>query len=339
VSGSSLPCGNVDPVGITSTPVVDPDVGRVYVVAMVQPSHHVLFALELSTGRLVDSRGIDANGADPAVHNQRAALSFSGGKIFVPFGGRFGDCGDFRGRVVAASVSSAGIGTIDSYTLPTQGRGGFWSPPGAAVASDGSLYLASGNSTSTTTFDYGNSVVRLSPDLKLLDSFAPRDWADLDSTDVDLGATSPVLLPNDRILQVGKSGEGYLLDAQRLGGVDGQLRSRRVCHTSAFGGIAHDGDTAFVPCSDAVVQVVVDGEDFRVGWSASVSVPGPSIVTNGMVWTVGTSEGDLIAFDASSGNQLFSRHVGSVPSRFTSPAAGAGLVMVAADRTVHAFGQ
>jgi outer membrane protein assembly factor BamB len=44
VSGSSLPCGNVDPVGITSTPAVDVDGGRIYAVGMVQPSHHVLLA-------------------------------------------------------------------------------------------------------------------------------------------------------------------------------------------------------------------------------------------------------------------------------------------------------
>ena len=75
VSGSSLPCGDVDPVGITSTPVVDANAGRIYAVGMVQPGRHMLFELDLSTGRLVASARVDTAGADPAVHNQRAALA------------------------------------------------------------------------------------------------------------------------------------------------------------------------------------------------------------------------------------------------------------------------
>jgi len=52
-------------------------------------------------------------------------------------------------------------------------------PPGAVVATDGSLFLASGNSSSSGAYDYGNSVVHLSSDLRLLDSFAPRNWVEL----------------------------------------------------------------------------------------------------------------------------------------------------------------
>ena len=71
VSGRSLPCGNVDPLGITSTPVADPATNRLYVVGMVQPMHHELFALALDTGAVLFHRPIDAAGADPSVHNQR----------------------------------------------------------------------------------------------------------------------------------------------------------------------------------------------------------------------------------------------------------------------------
>ena len=74
ISGSSLPCGNVDPVGVTSTPVVDASTNRIYVVGMVQPGRDMLFELDLSSGHVVDSVQVDADGADPLVHNQRAAL-------------------------------------------------------------------------------------------------------------------------------------------------------------------------------------------------------------------------------------------------------------------------
>jgi len=315
MSGSSLPCGNVDPVGITSTPLVDASANRVYVVGLVQPGRDMLFDIDLSSGHLVDSVSVDAPGADPLVHNQRAALTLSNGKVFVPFGGRFGDCGDYHGRVVSVSVTPTGLGSVSSYTLPTQREGGFWAPPGAAVASDGSLYLTSGNSSSTGTYDYGNSVVRLGADLGLLDSFAPTNWATLNRTDTDLGSTGPVLLPASRVFQIGKSGIGYLL-----------------------GAIAHDGETLFVPCSNGIVQVIVTGDTFHVGWTAPLSTPGPTIIAGGAVWTVATADGALTALDPTSGKTIASEPIGSVPSQFTSPAAGGGRVVVGADRKVAAFG-
>jgi outer membrane protein assembly factor BamB len=338
VAGSSLPCGDVDPVGITGTPVVDPAGGRVYAVGLVRPTRDVLFDLDLATGRVLASTPVDAPGADPAVHNQRGALTLSGGRVYVPFGGRYGDCGNYHGRVTSVAVTADGLGATAFYLLPTQRDGGFWAPPGAATASDGSLYLASGNSTSSHDYDYGNSVVRLSSDLRLEDSFAPTDWVALNSSDTDLGSTSPVLLASGRVFQVGKSGVGYLLDGSHLGGVGGQLHAGTVCNGLAYGGIAIDGDAMYVPCPRGITQVVATGDSFRVGWTASVNTPGPTIVAGGSVWTVATGSGDLVALDRDSGRVVTSVHVGSVPSRFTSAAAGGGRVVVAAERSVLAFG-
>jgi hypothetical protein len=273
------------------------------------------------------------------VHNQRAALVLSNGKVFIPYGGRFGDCGDYHGRVVSVSVSPTGLGSVSSYTLPTQGQGGFWAPPGAAIGSDGSLYLASGNSSSTGTYDYGNSVVRLSADLRLLDSFAPATWVTLDRSDTDLGSTGPALLPASRVFQIGKSGIGYLLDAEHLGRVGGELHSGTVCDgAGAFGAVAHDGNTLFVPCSNGIVQVIVTGDTFHTGWTAPLSTPGPAIIAGGAVWTVATRDGALIALDPASGRTIASEPIGSVPSQFTSPAAGGGRIVVGAERKVAAFG-
>jgi outer membrane protein assembly factor BamB len=337
VPGSSLPCGDVDPVGITGTPVVDVSASRVYAVGMVQPGKDVLFDLDLGSGKLIDSTGVDAPGADPKVHNQRSALALASGKVYVAYGGRFGDCGDYHGRVVSVAVSASGLGAVASYTLPTEGQGGFWAPPGPAVASDGSLYLASGNSSSESRFDYGNAVVRLSPDLQLLDYWAPSDWLELNASDGDLGSTSPVLLPDDRVFQVGKDGIGYLLNATDLGGIGGDLAHVEACSSLAYGGVPHDGDTMYVSCPSELVQVVASGSGLRLGWATSVAGPGPSIIANGAVWAVSTTRGDLVALDVSTGAQLFSTHVGTVPSRFTSLAAADGRVFVPANSTLFAF--
>jgi outer membrane protein assembly factor BamB len=339
VPGSSLPCGNVNPVGITGTPVVDQQTNRVYAVGLVRPLQYLLFELDLSSGRLIDSGDV-AGGADPAVYNQRGALALADGKVFVPYGGRTGDCGDYHGHVVSVVAFATGLGALHSYTLPTQLQGGFWAPPGAVIASDGSLYLASGNSSSKTTYDYGNSVVRLNANLRLLDSFAPSNWRFLNAGDLDLGSTSPVLLPNGRVFQVGKNGVGYLLDAAHLGGVGGEFSASGVCRGSAaFGGVAHDRDKLFVPCSTDVVAVTVHADAFRVAWKTPISIPGPTIVTPGAVWSVANRTGMLVALDPTSGATLITLPIGATPSRFTSPSAGDGRIFVAAGQQLFAFGQ
>lgn len=338
VPNSSLPCGNVDPVGVTSTPVVDVAAARLYVVGLVAPLEHVLFELDAHNGNQVASIRVDAPGADPGAQNQRAALTLTNNTVFIPFGGRYGDCGDYRGRVVAVSVRNGSLRATTSYTLPTTRRGGFWAPPGLVVASDGSLFVASGNSAGTTTYDDGNSVLRFDASLHLRDVWAPRDWADLNSNDTDIGATNPVLVAGDRVFQIGKSGTGYLLDAVHLGGVGGELYASDVCGGGgAYGAVAHDQATLYVPCSSGLARVSVHDNSFSTDWRAKASTPGPPVVASSTVWFVATDNGTLEALDAGTGRKLSSRHIGTAPSRFTAPAVGDNEVVVAADRRVIAF--
>ena len=58
---------------------------------------HVLFGLRLRGGKVTLKRNVDAPGSDPRVHQERSALSVSKGRVYVPFGGLTGDCGDYRG--------------------------------------------------------------------------------------------------------------------------------------------------------------------------------------------------------------------------------------------------
>ena len=124
VPARSLPCGDVDPVGITGTPVVDVAAGHVYAVGMVQPTRDMLFDLDLASGRLIASTVVDAPGADPAVHNQRAALTLEGNTVYVPYGGRYGDCGNYHGRVCrsAGHEHRAGDGDLVPPPHPARGR-------------------------------------------------------------------------------------------------------------------------------------------------------------------------------------------------------------------------
>lgn len=333
VGGGSLPCGNVDPVGITSTPVADPASNRLYVVGMIQPIHHELFALALDTGAVLFHRPIDAAGADPKVHNQRGALAFANGRVYVPFGGRFGDCGAYKGRVVA--VGADGSGDPIEYAVRANREGGFWAPPGPAIASDGTLWLASGNSDGRADFDEGNAVIRLTPDLQVADEFGPTDWAELNARDGDVGTTSPVLLSDRRVFQVGKAGIGYLLDASHLGGVGGELRQQDLC-ARANGGVVHDGDVVFIACNANLIAVSITDAGFTELWSGAKS-PGPAIVAASLVWVLDVERGVLHALQRQDGRDVFHTAVGAV-THFSAPAAGNGKVYVAGGRTVQAFG-
>jgi outer membrane protein assembly factor BamB len=333
VAGSDLPCGDVDPSGITGTPVVGD--GAVFAVAFVASSrHHELYALDVSTGRVRWHRPVDAAGANPTVEQQRAALVVDGGRVYVAYGGLFGDCGAYHGWVVG--VNEDGAGALSSYRVPSTREAGIWAPPGPSLLPSGDLLVATGNSAGSTTFDYGNAVLRLSPALRQVDYFADAAWAALNASDTDLGSMTPLPLSGGLVFQIGKAGVGYLLRADHLGGTGGQTFESPVCTGGAYGGNAYRAPMVFVPCRDALTAIRVGGNAFTIAWRSSVSNPGPPIVAGGAVWTIALDSGVLTALDPSTGKVLASAAVGSV-EHFTSPSTAGGRIYVPAGASVVAF--
>ena len=333
VSGRSLPCGNIDPSGITGTPVVDAGAGTVDVVAFLADGpHHELFALDLASGAVRWHRPIDPPGLSGKVEQERAAATVSGGRVYVPFGGLYGDCGAYKGAVV--SVAADGSGDLAAWIVPTTREAGLWAPGGAAVDGGGHVWASTGNSESSSRFDYGNAVVHLDPALKALDYFAPTNWAALNDSDTDLGSSSPVLLPGGRVFAIGKEGLGFLLDQAHLGHEGGQRFSAKVCG-GAYGSAAVAGGLVYVPCVDGLVALRMGADRFDVAWrSPSVSTAAP-VVAAGAVWAV-DSKGTLTAYDPATGVPRFTSPLGPV-TRFGSPAAAKGLLVAATGNQVAGF--
>jgi outer membrane protein assembly factor BamB len=333
VPGADLPCGNINPSGITGTPVVDVTSHTLFAVAFLRADHHhELFALDLADGHVKFHRPIDPPGLDPRVEQQRGALTISGGRVYVAFGGLFGDCGPYKGAVVASALD--GGGGLLSFEVPTTREAGIWAPPGPAVDGNGALFVSTGNSESTSAFDYGNAVIRLTPDLALADYFADRDWVQLNRGDVDIGSLGPALLSGGRVFVAGKAGTGYLLAAGQLGHVGGERFSARVCR-GAYGGAAWSDPYVYVPCQDGLVALRVEGERFVAAWRAVGMSVGSPIVAGGAVWVIDIG-GTMHALDATTGAERFSAPLGDV-TRFATAAAKGNQVVVAAGNAAIAF--
>jgi len=259
----ALPCGNIDPLGITGTPVIDASRGAVYFDAM-NDDHgtpqHLVYGLRLTDGSVLPgfpinvaaalaTRGI---GFDPVAQDQRGAVALLNGRIFVPFGGHYGDCGDYHGTVVALSLDPPQL--LGAW-ITRASKGGIWAPAGLSEA-DGSLYFATGNTEGARDWGDGEGVFRVGPDLAHPigphDVFAPSNWKQLDDDDLDIGGVTPLplTLPGSStplLIALGKDGKAYLLDRASLGGIGGAL----AIHPAARGVIITAA--AAYPLRDAVL--------------------------------------------------------------------------------------
>ncbi len=246
VRRKSLPCGNIDPLGVTGTPVIDRSSAALYLDAAVETQsglRHLVFALALKDGSVLPGWPVDIAEVlarehptfVPREQNQRGALAILNGMLYVPFGGHFGDCGGYHGFVVGISLTDPR--SVKSWATRARG-GGIWAPGG--ISSDGkSLFVATGNTFGAKNWGDGEAVFRLTPDLRRSgdkrDFFAPSDWRALDAGDVDLGGSNPLPLDlrtqngkQPLILALGKDGKAYLLDRNNLGGIGGSLVTELV---------------------------------------------------------------------------------------------------------------
>ena len=375
---SAFACGNIDPLGITGTPVIDEGSGTLFLDAMiVEPAgpRHKLFALALADGAIRPGWPIDVGEAlraagqrfDPRVQNQRGALMLLDGNLYVPYGGFFGDCGDYHGWVVGVAIGDPR--RVFAWSTTARG-GGVWAPGG--IASDGrSLYVTTGNTIGAREWADGNAAFRLDPDLRHserpADYFAPPDWRALDTRDADLGGTNPLPLhlPGSGgtlplLLALGKDERAYLLDRRNLGGIGGSLVAERVASypirtaPAAYPGpdgiyTAFQARGARCPAGqrgDLTVLYITGGARPRLttAWCGAMAGGGAPIVTttdgrsNPIVWIVG-AEGDnrLHGFRGDTGETLFDGPPLAGLRHFQTLLAADGRLYVGADSRLYAF--
>ena len=228
-----------------SSPVADP--ARAYVYA---------YGLDGALHRYNPITGKEATGGGWPVRitlmtqteKEGSALNLANGRIYVTTGGYIGDAPPYQGHVVtidqatgAATVFNSLCSNLPRLLQASDCSGedsGIWSRGGAVIdPTNGDVYVDTGNGPYDANqggYDYGDSILRLSPDgARLLDSFTPPDFQQLDEGDVDLGSSAPALLP-----RINQSATPLLLVQ---GGKDGVFRLINRTDMSGQGGPGHLG--------------------------------------------------------------------------------------------------
>jgi hypothetical protein len=252
VANGLLPGGAADPpeVGVTSTPVIDPASGIVYVVAMSTNAagtsfYQRLHAIDLATGREKPGSPVLIAGSYPGTgsggtsvafnpwrQQQRAGLALVNGQVYIAWAS-FGDFGPWYGWIMGYTYQGGALVQSSVLNVAPNKRGaGLWMSGSAPAASgSGKIYVSTGNGPADTnattgpTNDYGDSVLALSGALTVSDWFTPSNAATLAANDLDLGSggaavvvSSPTGPIQHLVITGGKDGTLYVLNGDQLGG-------------------------------------------------------------------------------------------------------------------------
>jgi outer membrane protein assembly factor BamB len=168
---------------------------------------------------------------DPTREKITSSFNVSGPLLVVTTGGYIGDAPPYQGHVVTIERATGRIVAVfnslcsdrRAIIVPSScaaSDSAIWARSGAVVVPGSrDLLVATGNAPFDGRTDWGDSVLRLSSDAgRLRQSWTPRDQAQLNATDGDLGSTAPALLGHGLALQGGKAAVLDLLDLSRLNG-------------------------------------------------------------------------------------------------------------------------
>jgi hypothetical protein len=244
-------CTDLEPdVGITGTPVIDPETGIAYFYAKSQSESPKtvtwkLHALSMTTGEEAPGFpvAIGGNAENLSSHPefiakqqlQRPGLLLMEGVVYAGFGSHCDNL-PYQGWLIGVSTSTAQVRTM----WATGPLGSAIWQGGGGLVSDGprQILFATGNSfeptppdSPTPPEDLGEAVARVQIEptgaAKATDFFSPFNREELDEHDQDLGSSAPTALPSqyfgtkafpNLMVVAGKERKIFVLDRDHLGG-------------------------------------------------------------------------------------------------------------------------
>ena len=135
---------------------------------------HRLHALSILTGKemLGGPVLISDPALPPAQKFQRPGLLLANGRIYVAFGS-IEDRNPYHGLIFAFDENNLEVVAFFNVT-PTGSQGGIWMSGASPTADkDGNIYVSTGNG-SVSANNFGQAIVKLSPNLQELDFFIPH---------------------------------------------------------------------------------------------------------------------------------------------------------------------
>jgi outer membrane protein assembly factor BamB len=229
----------------TATPTADPDRRYVYAASPDGQIHKLV----LATGREVRSGHWPVRVTfDARREKLDGALNLIGRWVIATTGGYYGDAPTYEGHVVLIDRTSGHIAGVWNAECSNEhhlldppsscradtsfGGSAIWGREGVVVEpGSGRLLVSTGNGPFNGSTDWGDSVLELSPTAsRLLHNWTPRDQAQLNTHDTDLGSTEPALLAPQHgyhlAVQGGKDGMLHLLNLNLLDGTRGGAGGR-----------------------------------------------------------------------------------------------------------------
>ncbi len=271
--------------GIVGTPVIDTNSNTLYVVTKTIDAagnfYQYLNAIDIATGLHKEGSpkkivaAVNGNGAgsvnnvlnyDAKYANQRPALLLFNNTVYIASASHC-DWGPYHGWVLGYDATSLNL-KYTYNTTPNGWAGGIWmAGQGISVGDDGNLYLATGNGT--TSADNNNmidgrseSLVKLSPQLQLLDWFTPENYQYLDNVDLDYGCDGALIIPNSSITISGsKEGISYVVDYNNMGRLT--AGNAQVVDTLEFNPVR----TGYVHIHGSPVYAKLGTNEFVYAWA------------------------------------------------------------------------
>ena len=376
VAGTMVDDPFIPSIGVLGTPVIDN--GTLYVVSESAEQNatyfpHRLHALDLATGAEKSGGPVlisDPN-LQPAHKLQRPGLTLANGTVYVALGS-LGDKQPYHGLLFSFDENTLTQTGLWNST-PTGNSGGIWQAGGApSVDSAGNLYVITGNGYSDGVNNFGESAVKLSPAMQLLDFFSPYNAASLTASDLDLGSASVPIMPDQNgpyphvLIFCGKSPGLYVVNRDSMGQKGSTSDNVIQLLTNAVGGTATSRNPG-MPCftspsawkenvyfignGDVLKQFTLDAStgmlsttpahqgSFAYSWPGSQSMVSSNGEDNGVIWTFDNVGKTLHADDASDVSKplYVSPAINTGYVKWTTPTVINGHVYVGGNKTVVAF--
>jgi len=371
-NGSVNGCGNIRPLGILSTPVIDAATRTIYVAGGVGAGagidRHEVHALNVDTGaertgwpvNVSALKGPGNVNFNTVAQNQRSALSLVKGILYVAYGGHVGDCGSYRGWVIAINTATP----TQTGAWATGGIGeAIWAAGGMASNGNG-VFATTGNRTQGDSATHADSeevvhVTGMATVDRATGIYFPSHWRTMDQQDADFGAVSPVVInvagatPATLLAAIAKDGHFYLLNPANLGGMAGHIvdlqiangamatKATPAAYTSGMGVhvVLNSGNTSCpAGTSGDMISVLVNPgapPTAKTAWCAPGGATSPiATSTNGkdetIVWYI--NGGALKGVDGDTGASIFGGAGNcSGVRQWTSPIAVKGRIIVGGD--------